>query len=381
MTKRDYYEVLGIEREADLDAVKKAYRKLALQYHPDRNPGDAKAEDHFKEVNEAYEVLQDPQKRAAYDQYGHAAVDGSGGGAGGFSGGFGFDLSDALRSFMREFGGFDFFGQEAGGGRGGDRRGGNRQIRLSLTLEEVATGVTKKIRVSKLIACQTCSGRGSSSGATESCSACGGTGQIRRVQRSFFGQMVNVSVCSRCHGEGEVVRDPCPTCGGDGRIEGQETVTVNIPAGVMEGNYMPIRGHGDAGVRGAAAGDLVVYFTEKPHAAFTRHGADVLGVLAIHPHQAVLGAKVEVPTLTGSVRIDIPPGIQSGKILRLRGRGMPGLGGHEAGDHMVRIAVVIPTKLTAEERRLYVGLARVTGDEPPKIQKGFFDRMREAFGG
>lgn len=378
MAKRDYYEVLGIEKGADLDAIKKAYRKLALQYHPDRNPGDPKAEERFKEVNEAYEVLKDPQKQAAYDQYGHAGVEQ--GAPSGYPGGYGFDLSDALRAFMHEFGGFDFFGQE-GGERGRERRGGNRQIRLGLTLEEIATGVTKKVRISKLVPCETCHGRGSTSGKTETCSMCGGSGQIRRIQRSFFGQMVNVSVCSRCQGEGEVVRDPCPTCGGDGRVEGQEMVEVKLPAGVMEGNYLTLRGRGDAGIRGATAGDLIVIVAEKPHPIFERHGADILSDLPVHPHQAVLGAKVEVPTLTSRVRIEIPAGIQSGKILRLRGRGVPGLGGREAGDQLVRVVVAIPAKLTPEEKRIWESIAAATGSEPPKLQKGFFERMRDAFSG
>jgi molecular chaperone DnaJ len=381
MAKRDYYEVLGIDRNADLDAVKSAYRKLALQYHPDKNPGDAKAEERFKEVNEAYEVLKDPEKREAYNHYGHAAVDGSSSGPSGFPGGFGFDLSDALRAFMREFGGFDFYGQEGGERGGRNRRGGNRQIRLALTLEEIATGVAKKVRLSKMVVCETCHGRGSSSGAVETCPACGGSGQVRRVQRSFFGQMVNVTPCSNCGGEGEIVRNPCHACGGDGRVEGSETINVKIPAGVMEGNYMTLRGHGDTGVRGGPAGDLIVTFAEKPHPAFERHGSDIVSDLPIHPHQAVLGAKVDVPTLGGKVRVDIPPGIQSGKLLRLRGRGLPGLGGHESGDQLVRVFVVIPSKLTVEERKLYEELARATGEEPPKLQKGFFERMREAFGG
>jgi molecular chaperone DnaJ len=381
MAKRDYYEVLGIERDADLEGIKKAYRQLAMQYHPDRNPGDHRAEERFKEVNEAYEVLKDPQKRPAYDQFGHAGVDPAATGGGGFpGGGFAFDLSDALRSFMREFGGFDFFGDERAGGRERDRRGGRRQIRLPLTLEEVAAGTTKKVRVNKLVACSACQGRGSATGQTSTCDTCGGSGQIRRIQRSFFGQMVNVTVCERCHGAGEIVRDPCPTCRGDGVVEGHETVEVNIPPGVMEGNYMTLRGHGDAGVRGGPSGDLIVVFSEKPHAIFERHGSDILADLPIHPHQAVLGAKVEVVTLSGKVRVEIPPGIQSGRILRLRGKGIPGLGGREAGDQLVRVVVVIPHKAPVEERKLYEELAKLHGSETPKLQKGFLDRMRDAFG-
>jgi molecular chaperone DnaJ len=377
MAKRDYYEVLGIERDADVEAIKKAYRKLALQYHPDRNPGDARAEERFKEVNEAYEVLKYPQKRSAYDRFGHAALDGQA--PSGFPGGLAFDLSDALRAFMQNLGGFDIFGQEGMGGAR-DRRGGTRQIRLALTLEEIATGVAKKIKVNKLVACSRCSGRGSVSGKTEACEVCGGTGQIRRVQRSFFGQMVNVATCASCQGAGEVVRDPCPACGGDGRVEGHETISLNIPAGVMEGNYMALRGHGDAGIRGGPAGDLQVVFVQKPHPVFERHGDDILADLPIHPHQAALGDKVDVPTLAGRARVEIPAGIQSGKLLRLRGKGVPGLNGHAPGDQIIRVIVVTPRALTPEQRQLYEELARASGQEPPKLQKGFFERMKEAFG-
>lgn len=381
MSKRDYYEVLGIERSADLDAIKKAYRKLAVQYHPDKNPGDARAEESFKEVNEAYEVLKNPEKRAAYDRFGHAGVDPSQAATGGYGGFGGFDLGDALRAFMREFGGFDFFGGETNPAPGRDRRGENRQIRLALTLEEISTGATKKMRVHKRVPCTACNGRGSSSGATEACSTCGGTGQVRRIQRSIFGQMVNVSACPQCRGEGEIVRDPCSVCGGDGRVDGTGTVTVEIPPGVMEGNYMTMAGEGDAGIRGGRPGDLVVVFTEKKHDMFQRHGTDVIYVLPVHPHQAALGASLEVPTLSGKVRMEVPAGLQSGKTLRLRGKGLPGLGGRSGGDQLVHIVVITPSRLGSRERKAWEDLARAAGSEPPKLQKGFFDRMRETFGG
>lgn len=384
MAKRDYYEVLGVDKGADLDTMKKAYRQLALQNHPDRNPGDSGAEGRFREVNEAYEILKDPQKRAAYDQFGHAGVDPSMATGGGYrgTGGFGFDIGDALRAFMREFGGFDFFGGEGGGRQSRDRRGGDRQIRLELTLEEIATGSTKKIRVNKLVPCATCSGKGSSSGSTSTCDLCGGSGQLRRVQRSFLGQMVSVSACEKCGGEGVIVRDPCPTCRGDGVVQGQETISLNIPPGVMEGNYMTVRAHGDAGPRGGPPGDLIVVMTEKPHPIFERHGRDILSDVPIHPHQAVLGARLEVPTLGGKAEVEVEPGTISGKILRprqLRGKGIPGRG-EAAGDHYLRVIVVTPAKLSAEERKLWEQIAKASGSVPPKIQKGFFDRMREAFG-
>lgn len=384
MAKRDYYEVLEIPRDADEDAIKKAYRRLARQYHPDHNPDAAHAEEKFKEVNEAYEILKDTEKRSAYDRFGHAAVDPASGAGQGFGGqGFSFDLSDALRVFMNEFGGFDLFGEGGGrGGRGGDRRGGNRQIRLELTLEEIAKGVAKKIKIRKAAPCAACHGRGTQSeSGSRTCLACAGAGQVRRVQRSFFGQMVNVTVCPECHGAGEVIRDPCKACGGDGRVEGSETVEIDVPAGVMEGNYMTLRGRGDAGARGGPTGDLIVVFAEKPHPTFERHDSHLLCDLPLHPSQAALGAKVEVPTLAGKVRLDVPAGIQHGKLLQLRGQGLPGLHGRERGDLLVRVLVLTPQKLSSEERKLWEQLRVLGANEAPKAERGLFDRMKEMFGG
>ena len=269
MAKRDYYEVLGVGKTATEDEIKKAYRKVAMQWHPDRNPGNSEAETKFKEATEAYEVLRDAQQRARYDQFGHAATTGGGGSAaGGYGGGGfqGFDLSDALRAFMRDFGGDgsieDLFG--GGGGRGrGPARGDDLQVRLPLTLEEIASGVEKKIRVKHLKRCETCSGRG---GTGESvCSQCQGRGQVRRVQQTVFGQFVNVSACPRCEGEGNIVANPCKSCRGDGRVSESDTVNVKVPAGVAAGNYIPLRGLGDAGLRGGPAGDLVVLIEEAEH--------------------------------------------------------------------------------------------------------------------
>lgn len=381
MAKRDYYEILGVEKGAGADDVKSAYRKLALKYHPDRNPGDSSAEEKFKEATEAYEVLSDPKKRQAYDQYGHSGVDPSAG-MGGFGAGEGFDLSDALRAFMRDFGGFDIFGESAGPGRGAERRGGDRQIRLELTLAEVATGVKKKLRVNKMVRCGNCAGRGSTSNqGNQTCPTCHGSGQIRQIQRSFFGQMVNVTTCRTCRGEGEIVSDPCTVCGGEGRIQGSETAEVKIPAGVMEGNYMRLSGLGDAGVRNSEPGDLLVIITEKEDERFRRHGEDLLLELPVHPHQMALGSKVDVPTLQGKVRLEIPTGTQNGKVLRMRGQGLPGLHGKGTGDLLVRLHVIIPTKLSPEERELYERLGAVTGEKPPKMGKGFFEKVRDAFGG
>jgi len=382
--KRDFYEVLGVDKKATPDEMKSAYRKLALQYHPDRNPGKAEAEEHFKEVTEAYEVLSDPQKREQYDRFGPEGM-GAGAGAPG-AGGMGFDISDALRAFMREFGGRGGLGslfEDEDMGRAARERGGpDVQIRLKLTLEEVATGVEKTIRLKKKVACSGCKGSGAETGSkVTTCSQCNGQGQVRQIQRSFFGQIVNVTTCPRCRGEGETVERPCRTCSGEGRVDGHETVTVKIPAGVMEGNYMTLRGQGSIGFRGAPPGDLIVVVEEKSHHVFERHGDDILTKITITPAMAALGAKVEVPTLGGHALVDLPAGIQPGKVLRLRGKGIHGLHSRDVGDELIRIAVRVPDSLSARERQLYEELKRLEGDHAPKAEKGFFDRVRDAFAG
>jgi molecular chaperone DnaJ len=381
LAKRDFYEVLGVERESTPDAIKKAYRKLAIQYHPDKNPGDKTAEEKFKEVTEAYEVLSDEQKRSSYDQYGHAGVDPSYSGGGPGPGGFGFDLSDALRAFMREFGGFGSrFEGDDGFGRSRESRGADIQVKVRLTLEEIAEGVEKKIRLKKAVVCSHCKGKGAEPGSSvTTCPQCEGQGQVRQVQRSFFGQIVNVTTCPRCRGEGEIVRNPCKTCGGEGKVEGSETVAVKIPAGVMEGNYMTLRGHGNIGYRGASPGDLIVVIEEKPHEIFERHERDILTRITITPAMAALGAKVDVPTLTGRAIVEIPHSIQAGKVLRLRGKGIRGLRGSEQGDELIRVEIRVPDRLTGRERELYEELRKLEGDHPAKAERGFFERVRDAF--
>ena len=381
MSKRDYYEVLGLARGASDEEIKKAYRKVAMQWHPDRNPGNAEAEGKFKEATEAYEVLRDPQQRARYDQYGHAAT--SAGGAGGASSFGGFDLSDALRAFMRDFGGEGTFEDLFGGGGGGRGRGPSRgddlQVRLALTLEEVAHGVEKKIRVKHLKRCETCSGRG---GTGESvCPQCQGRGQVRRVQQTMFGQFVNVSACPRCDGEGSVVAQKCKTCGGDGRVSESDTVNVKVPAGVAAGNYIPLRGLGDAGARGGPPGDLVVLIEEKEHDLFERHG-DHLGVdLPVNFAVLALGGKVEVPLLAGGVAsVDVAAGTASESVVRLKGKGLPGLRGGR-GDLHVRLRVWVPAKLTAAERKLLEELKKSEGLKAPPPSRSLFERVRDAFGG
>ena len=387
--KRDYYEVLGINRDASEEEIKKAYRKLAMQWHPDRNPGNADAEAKFKEATEAYEVLHDPKQRARYDQFGHAASPGGGFGTGGGGGGFdaGFDLADALRAFMRDFGDEgafeDLFGAGTRGGRGrgsiGGTRGDDLQVRLPLTLEEIAAGVEKKIRVTHMKKCETCNGRG---GQGESvCPQCQGRGQVRRVQQTVFGQFVNVSPCPRCEGEGQIVAQPCKTCGGDGRKSASDTVSVKVPAGVAAGNYIPLRGLGDAGVRGGPAGDLVVLIEEKPHDLFERHGDDLAIDLPVSFSVLALGGKVEVPLLAaGRAAVDVPAGTPSGHVVRVKGKGLPGLRGGR-GDLHVRLRVWVPTRLSSADKKLLEELRHSEGQQPPPPSRSLFERVRDAFGG
>jgi molecular chaperone DnaJ len=384
MARRDFYEVLGVGREAGDDEIKKAYRKLAFENHPDRNPGDKAAEQRFKEATEAYEVLRDAQKRAQYDRFGHAATEGAPpAGSYDFSG---FDLADALRAFMRDFGGEggfdDVFGGGGGGGRGRGpqvRRCDDLQIRLKLTLEEVASGVEKKIRVRHLRTCTTCHGKGGSGEST--CPQCEGRGQIRHVQQSFFGQFVNIATCPRCHGEGRIVRERCPACQGEGRVSETETIAVRVPPGITSGNFIPLRGMGDVGPRGGPAGDLIVLIEEKPHPIFDRDGDHLKLDVPLSFATATLGGSIEIPMLTGEpARADVPAGTQTGRVLRLRGKGLPGLrGGH--GDLHARLIVWVPTKLSAAEKKLLEELGRSEGLKPPKPGKSLFERVKDAFAG
>ncbi len=355
MANRDYYEVLGVDRTASAEQIKKAYRKLALEYHPDKNPGDSAAEEKFKEATEAYEILRESEKRALYDQYGHAGVNARAG-AGGF--GAEFDLSDALGAFMRDFGGFGFGDIFGGGGSTASRRrhqsGRDLQIRVKLSLEEVAAGVEKQIKVSSLVACKECGGSGARPGSTSSvCDVCGGSGQVKHVQRSLFGQFVNVAECHRCGGAGKVITEPCSSCRGTGTVRGSEKVNVKIPAGVTSGNYITINGGGDTGERGGPRGNLFVIIEETPHGLFERHGNDILVDLPLTITQLTLGTKVEVPTLTGKVLLRIPAGTPSHKIFRLKGKGIPRLNSYGKGDQLVRVIAWVPDRLTKEEKKLF----------------------------
>jgi len=381
MAKRDYYEVLGVEKGAGQDEIKKAYRKQAIKYHPDKNPDNKEAEEKFREATEAYEILKDENKRAKYDQFGHAAFDG-GGGFGGF-GGFGasgFDISDALRAFMSDFGGDSIFGdlfgtgRSRGRGRGGVSRGDDLQIRIPLTLAEITTGTKKTIKVKRKDACTTCKGTGSKTGDKTTCLQCGGAGRVRQVSQSFFGQVIQETACPRCKGAGSVISDPCMNCGGSGLEKVETTVSVDIPAGVSEGNYIPVRGKGDAGKFGGPAGDLIVLIQEKKDEFFERHGMDVVCKIDITFSEAALGVEKTIPAIEGKVKLKIPQGTQSGEIFRLRNKGVPRLNSYERGDQLVSIQVVTPKHINKEMRELFEKLAELEA-KPESV----FDKAKKIF--
>ena len=381
---RDYYEILGVERGADADAIKRSYRRLALQFHPDRNNGSAEAEGKFKELTEAYEVLKDPDKRAAYDRFGHAGVKG---GAGAGYGGFSFH--DALDIFMRDFGGFgveDIFG----GGRqrrGGQsvRKGPDMRITFRLTLDEVASGVKRTVRVEVNDECSRCGGSGAAEGTSPvTCTTCGGAGEVRRVQRSFLGQLVSVMPCPECGGEGQRIEEPCGQCNGRGVERATRELEVNVPPGVSTGDYLTLRGQGNAGVRGGPRGDVLVVLEVEEDERFLRDGADLIYELPVTFSQAALGAELDVPTIGGSARLRVAPGTQSGRLLRMRGRGLPQLQSTNRGDLIIRVVVWTPTSLTPEQESAFRQLAKT---EAPAERvddvrdRGFWSRVKEALTG
>lgn len=378
MSKRDYYEVLGVSRDASAAEIKKSYRKLALTYHPDKNkePG---AEEKFKEVSEAYSVLSDDQKRARYDQFGHAGMGDFGGGGGGQAGDF--DPFDLFRSFFSQsgMGGFeDMFG---GGGGGAARRGRDIQLALPLALEEIATGTEKKLRVKIQKPCETCTGTGAAEGSKpETCPACHGQGRVRQVSRSFLGMIENIVPCQNCSGEGKVIRKPCRSCSGTGLIKGDTTITVKVPSGVKDGNYIRLRGQGNHGPRGTARGDILVVLQEKEHDHFKRHGDDIVFEHVISMSMAALGGDTSVPVLGGEARLKIPAGLQSGTLLRMRGKGIQSRSGR-SGDQVVRVHIYTPQDLSAETRRLFVKLDKQDEMAPRETGKSFFGRlMNHIFG-
>ncbi len=381
----DYYELLGVSRGADDEEIKKAYRKLALQYHPDRNPDSPEAEQKFKEVTQAYEVLKDADKRSVYDRYGEQGL--KGGGPGGFSGGF--DFSDAIEVFMRDFGGGfggfgDLFGQR-GGRRSGPQMGQSLKVRMSLTLAEVASGVTKTIKVSALDPCDRCEGSGAEPGASvNSCPTCRGSGEERVVHQSIMGQMVSVQPCRRCRGEGQIIDEPCSRCHGEGRTRAQREVEVEVPAGVTGDNYITLRGQGSAGPRGGPRGDLIVLLEVEEDPRFVRDGANLIHERPVTFTQAALGDEVEVPTVTGKAKVKIPAGIQTGVLLRLRDKGLPELQGRGQGDLLVRVVVYTPRELSGKARELMEQLREVEEAAPESMDdvgKGFWARVKEAFSG
>jgi len=381
MTKRDYYEVLGIDRNAGTEDIKKAYRKMAIKHHPDRNPGDKDAEEKFKEAAEAYEVLSDPEKRRRYDQFGHEGVRSTG--YQGFT-----NVEDIFRSFgdfFTDFGGFgDIFSGFGGGRRSGGTRtrvyqGQDLQVNLKLTLEEIQTGITKKIKIRRMVPCGACKGTGAEGGKSKTtCPVCNGAGEIRQVQRTAFGQFVNISACHNCNGEGSVIRNVCPVCHGDSRERNEDLIQVKIPPGVSTGNYIPLRGQGDAGKYNGPPGDIVVLIEEKEHEYFERHGDDVLLEVNISFAQAAMGDKIEIPTLNGKVKLEIPPGIQSGKILRMRGKGLPRINSSRQGDQLIRVLVHTPTTLNSREKELFAELAHSENALPPE-KNGIFKKVKNIF--
>ena len=385
-SKRDYYEVLGVAKNAGADDIKKAYRKKAIEFHPDKNPGDKAAEEKFKEAAEAYEVLSDPDKKARYDRYGHAGVDGMGGG-GGY--GAGMDMEEILRRFGGMFGDDDIFGSFFGGGGGGFRtrqprgeRGTNLRVKIKMTLEEIASGVHKKIKVRKQVPCNTCHGSGARDGAgVETCGTCRGAGMVNRITQTPFGHMQTATTCPTCNGSGQTIKSPCNVCKGDGRVFGEETIEVDIPAGVHEGIQLSMSGKGNSGAKGGPAGDLLITIEETPHEEFTREGNNVVYELFLNIADAALGAQLEVPTLDGRARIKIPPGTQSGKIFRLRDKGLPELQTRGRGDQLIHVNVWTPKKLTDEERRLIEKLRDMPNFQPTpgKEDRSLFDKIRDAF--
>ena len=386
--KRDFYEILGVSKSASQEEIKKAYRKVAMQFHPDRNPGDKSAEDKFKEAAEAYEVLNDPDKKAQYDRFGHSAF-GSGRGSGSYGGGGGMNMDDIFSQFGDIFGdeGFGSFfggnGRRSSGGQHRGTRGSNLRVKLKMNFEEIAKGANKTIKVKKHVKCNTCQGSGAKDKTSvQTCGTCNGSGQVRRVQNTFLGQMQTVTTCPTCSGDGTTITAKCTNCKGDGRVYGEETVTIDIPAGVQEGMQLSINGKGNAGERGGSAGDLIVLIEEEPHTQLQRDGLNVAFELHISFPDAVFGTQVEVPTIDGRAKIKIPPGTQSGKIFRLKGKGFPHVNSYEKGDQLIHVNIWTPQHVSSDEKHMLEKMQASENFEPKpeKNEKSFFDKVREMFG-
>lgn len=383
--KKDYYEILGISKSASQEEIKKAYRKVAMQHHPDRNPGDKVSEEKFKEAAEAYEILGDADKRVQYDRFGHQAFSGNRGG--GFSGG-GMNMDDIFSQFGDIFGDDNPFGsffgnnRRSSGTRSRGTRGSNLRVKIKLNYEEIAKGAKKTIKVKKYVLCNTCGGSGAKDkNSVQNCGTCGGSGQVRRVQNTFLGQMQTVTTCPTCNGEGSTVTHKCAACKGDGRVYGEETVSIDIPAGVQEGMQLSLSGRGNAGERGGSAGDLIVLIEEEAHPQLHRDGLNVAFDLHISIPDAVFGTQIEVPTIDGRAKIKIPPGTQSGKIFRLKGKGFPHVNSYEKGDQLIQVNVWTPQHVSTEEKEALERLKHSDNfqPKPDKNDKSFFDKVREMF--
>jgi len=382
MSKRDYYEVLGVSQSATGPELKKAYRKKAIQYHPDKNPDNKEAEEKFKEAAEAYEVLSNDQKRQRYDQYGHAGMSGAAGG--GFGGGGGMNMDDIFSHFGDIFGGGSFFGGFGGGGRSSQRvnRGSNLRVKVKLTLEEIANGVEKKIKVKKHVECSDCNGSGAEGGSSHSnCTQCNGSGQVTRIQNTILGQMQTSAVCPSCNGEGKIITNKCRSCAGEGIVKDEEVITINIPAGVAEGMQLSVSGRGNAARRGGVNGDLLILVHEEEHPELVRDENDLLYNLFISIPDSILGTAVEIPTIDNKVKVKIDGGTQPGKILRLRGKGLPDINGYGRGDLLVKINVWVPKKVNKDEQKLLEKLQASDSfkPNPTSQEKSFFKKVKTFF--
>lgn len=383
MAKRDYYEVLGVDKNASEEEIKKAYRKKAIQYHPDKNPGDKEAEEKFKEAAEAYDVLSDPQKRQRYDQFGHAGVGGASQ-SGDFGGGMSMEdifsqFGDIFGGHFGSFGGFGGFGGQRGGRR--VNRGSDLRVKVKLSLKDIATGVEKKIKVKKYVACSHCHGTGAEgSDGTKTCDTCKGSGVVTRIANTILGQMQTQTTCPTCGGEGKVIVKKCTNCNGEGIVRDEEVITINIPAGVAEGMQLSMNGKGNAARHGGINGDLLILVEEEPHPELLRDENDLIYNLLLSFPQAALGGSVEVPTVDGKVKVKIDPGTQPGKVLRLRNKGLPSVNGYGTGDLLVNVSVYVPENLSQSEKDTLNGLENSPNFQPNKTMKEkFFDKFRRLF--
>lgn len=393
MSKRDFYDVLGVTKSASAEEIKKAYRKMAIKYHPDKNPGDKQAEDNFKEAAEAYEILSNAEKKQRYDHYGHAGVGGASGGGGAGYGGGGMNMEDIFSQFGDIFGNggggggspFDsFFGGGGQQSRGGRRvaKGSNLRIKVKLTLEEIANGTEKKIKVNKQVSCKTCDGTGAKDKSSVStCKTCGGSGAVRRVTNTILGQMQTSSTCPTCNGSGQQITSKCTVCHGEGTTRGEETISINIPAGVSDGMQLSMSGKGNAAPNGGVPGDLIILIEETPHESLKREGNNVVYDLHVSIIDAALGFSAEVPTIDGKAKIKIEPGTQSGKLLRLKGKGIPEVNSYHRGDEIIHVNIWTPKALSAEERAMLEKLRESPNfkPQPGKNDKSFFEKMKEYF--